>query len=594
MNERMQAARSEGTLEIATPADVTAIRGDRRRLAVVPQDVFLSTAVPRRSDWRLAVAVVLVSIVGLTLAAPYANQRWPVTPSFVAAYEAAMLVSDLITAILLIGQFRQVRHVGVLIVGCGYLFNAIIIAVHALSFPEVFSATGLLGTSRQATPWLYVMWHGIFPVFVCAYALVHGSRWNEPLAQHRAGPAIMIGAAVAVGVAAVCTLLVTWGIDLLPEVIRGNDYKRIVTTGIAPTAWSISLVALALLWVRTRGRSVLDLWLMVVMVAWLLDIFLSTLISTVRYDFGWYGGRIYGLMAASFVLGALLFEANLLYGRLACSLTDARKKNAALEKQTAELARLHENAIRDITERKRHEDELHEKNVQLQAAVSELDAFSYSVSHDLRAPLRAIDGFSRIVLKQYGSILPEEPREYLQLVRDNTVQMGHLVDDLLKFSQLGRQPLSKQQVATGTIIEQVLCDARQQAEGRSVNVSVGATPTFWGDPALMKQVFANLIQNAFKYTRTRAKAVIEIGSSEIGGERVFFVRDNGAGFDMQYADKLFGVFQRLHRAEDFEGTGVGLAIVQRIVQRHGGRVWAEAAVDKGATFYFTTEVPSDV
>jgi light-regulated signal transduction histidine kinase (bacteriophytochrome) len=233
-------------------------------------------------------------------------------------------------------------------------------------------------------------------------------------------------------------------------------------------------------------------------------------------------------------------------------------------------------------------------NVELTAAVNELDAFSYSVSHDLRAPLRAIDGFSQILLKQYGSTLSEEPRAYLQLVRDNTVQMGHLVDDLLKFSRLGRQPLSKQQVATGTIIEQVLYDARQQAKGRTVSVTVGEAPALWGDPSLLKQVFANLIQNAFKYTRTRAEAVIEIGSSETGGERVFFVRDNGAGFDMQYADKLFGVFQRLHRVEDFEGTGVGLAIVQRIVQRHGGRVWAEAAVDQGATFYFTTEVPSHV
>jgi signal transduction histidine kinase len=229
-------------------------------------------------------------------------------------------------------------------------------------------------------------------------------------------------------------------------------------------------------------------------------------------------------------------------------------------------------------------------NVELTAAVKELDAFSYSVSHDLRAPLRAIDGFSQILLKQYGSTLAAEPREYLQLVRDNTVQMGHLVDDLLKFSRLGRQPLSKQRVATANIIEQVLYDARQQAKGRTVSVTVGEAPALWGDPSLLKQVFANLIQNAFKYTRTRAEAVIEIGSSEIDGERVFFVRDNGAGFDMQYADKLFGVFQRLHRVEDFEGTGVGLAIVQRIVQRHGGRVWAEAAVDKGATFYFTTEV----
>jgi PAS domain S-box-containing protein len=248
-------------------------------------------------------------------------------------------------------------------------------------------------------------------------------------------------------------------------------------------------------------------------------------------------------------------------------------------------------AIRDITERKRFESTLQEQNVQLQAAVDELNAFSYSVSHDLRAPLRAIDGFSRILLKQYGSTLSEEPREYLQLVRDNTVKMGILVDDLLAFSRLGRQPLNKQQVKTATIIEQVLRDARPLAEGRSVRVSVGETPPCWGDPALLKQVFVNLIDNAFKYTRIRTEAVIEIACREIGGEQVFFVRDNGAGFDMQYADKLFGVFQRLHRAEDFEGTGVGLAIVQRIVQRHGGRMWADAAVDNGATFYFTMGVP---
>jgi PAS domain S-box-containing protein len=246
-------------------------------------------------------------------------------------------------------------------------------------------------------------------------------------------------------------------------------------------------------------------------------------------------------------------------------------------------------AIRDITERKRHERALQEKNSELQVAVNELDAFSYSVSHDLRAPLRAIDGFSQILLKQYAPLLPEESRKYLQRVRDNTVQMGHLVDDLLRFSRLGRQPLATQLVSTDTIVEQVLREARQQVPRRSVKVSVGDLPQVWGDAALLKQVFTNLIDNAFKYTRLRDDAVVEIGSSKIGDELVFLVRDNGVGFDMQYADKLFDVFQRLHRVEDFAGTGVGLAIVQRIIQRHGGRVWAEAAVDRGATFYFTTE-----
>jgi light-regulated signal transduction histidine kinase (bacteriophytochrome) len=221
--------------------------------------------------------------------------------------------------------------------------------------------------------------------------------------------------------------------------------------------------------------------------------------------------------------------------------------------------------------------------------VNELDAFSYSVSHDLRAPLRAIDGFSRILLKEYAAQLSPEPREYLQLVQANTVQMGHLVDDLLKLSRLGRQPLSKQQVPIEPMIEQVLADARLAAKGRCVNVSVGPVPPVCGDAALLKQVFVNLIGNAFKYTRHRGDAEIEIGAREIAGEQVFFVRDNGAGFDMKYSGQLFKVFQRLHRSDEFEGTGVGLAIVQRIIQRHGGRVWADAAVDRGATFYFTTE-----
>jgi PAS domain S-box-containing protein len=230
-------------------------------------------------------------------------------------------------------------------------------------------------------------------------------------------------------------------------------------------------------------------------------------------------------------------------------------------------------AIRDISERKRHENILQEKNVQLELAVAELDSFSYSVSHDLRAPLRAIDAFTRILLKEYAPLLSGEPREFLQLVQDNAVQMGHLVDDLLEFSRLGRQPVSKQQMQTGTIIEKVLSDERQQAEGRSISVSVADMPPVWGDPQLLKQVFVNLIGNAFKYTRMRTEAVIEIGTRETDGEQVFFVRDNGAGFDMQYADKLFGVFQRLHRAEDFAGTGVGLAIVQRIIPRHSILRW---------------------
>lgn len=252
-----------------------------------------------------------------------------------------------------------------------------------------------------------------------------------------------------------------------------------------------------------------------------------------------------------------------------------------------EQRRQAERKIQELAQRLRHD------NAALASVNQELEAFSYSVSHDLRAPLRSIDGFSRILLKQHAASLGEEARDFLQSVRDNAIQMGRLVDDLLAFSRLGRKPLKKREVDVAELVEQAMRDSGKQAEDRKVVTTIGETPSVMGDPSLLKQVFVNLIDNAFKYTRTRDEARIEVGSENVNGETVFFVRDNGAGFDMRYADKLFGVFQRLHRAEDFEGTGVGLAIVQRIIHRHGGRIWAEAAVDRGATFHFTLEVPDN-
>jgi PAS domain S-box-containing protein len=267
--------------------------------------------------------------------------------------------------------------------------------------------------------------------------------------------------------------------------------------------------------------------------------------------------------------------------------------------------------VRDISLRKKAEETIHRLNAgleqrviqrtaELEAANQELDAFSYSVSHDLRAPLRAVDGFSRAVLEDYGPQLPDKCRGYLETIREGTQRMGTLIDDLLAFSQLSRTPLKKSEVNTGKLVHAVLEDLRSQQGERQIDLRIEELPTCEGDPALLKQVWINLLLNAFKYTRARAQAVIEIGCKRepVSGpdpgepgkqkdEDVYFVRDNGTGFDMRYADKLFGVFQRLHREDEYEGTGVGLAIVQRIVHRHGGRVWAEAAVDHGAIFYFT-------
>jgi len=217
----------------------------------------------------------------------------------------------------------------------------------------------------------------------------------------------------------------------------------------------------------------------------------------------------------------------------------------------------------------------------------ELEAFSYSVSHDLRAPLRAISAFSNDLLRTYGPQMPPDATDLLGGVISSGQRMAQIIDDLLRLSRLGRQRLSKQPVRVSDLTQEVLNELRSEHSDRHIQIQVHDLPDCDADPSLLKQVLINLLTNAFKFTRQRANATVEIGCRLQNRERVYFVRDNGAGFDMRYVDNLFGAFQRLHGDHEFEGSGVGLSIVQRIIQRHGGRVWAEGEVDKGATFYFT-------
>jgi signal transduction histidine kinase len=224
---------------------------------------------------------------------------------------------------------------------------------------------------------------------------------------------------------------------------------------------------------------------------------------------------------------------------------------------------------------------------ELAVANKELEAFSYSVSHDLRAPLRAVNGYCRIFIEDFGAGTPAEGLQVLEKAMAGAERMGALIEDLLEFSRLSRQPLDASNVSLNGLVQRAL-DAQHLADsGRNIEITVGDLGNCEGDASLLEQVFVNLITNACKFTRGRDPARIEIGAEQRNSERVLFVRDNGAGFDMKFAGKLFGVFQRMHTPQEFEGTGVGLSIVQRVIERHGGRIWAEAEVGRGATFYFT-------
>jgi len=297
-------------------------------------------------------------------------------------------------------------------------------------------------------------------------------------------------------------------------------------------------------------------------------------------------------------------EAQLLSRRLETAAASTRKMKAAIfcgnalgilillaaglviHRETGRL-NLAKEELKQVNERlERRTGELSETNI-------ELESFAYSVAHDLRAPLRHIAGYSHVALRDYGPKLDGEARRYLEKIADGAEKLGHLVDDLLSLSKVGLQELSLQDIQLDLLVPKVISNLAPEFTGRDIEWRIGKLFSMECDPGLMRQVFVNLLSNAVKYTGKREHAVIEVGETMQGGERVIFVRDNGVGFEMQYAGKLFGVFQRLHKARDFEGTGVGLAIVQRIIRKHGGRIWAEAELDHGATFFFTLGSPEN-
>jgi signal transduction histidine kinase len=322
--------------------------------------------------------------------------------------------------------------------------------------------------------------------------------------------------------------------------------------------------------------------------------------------YGFPGSAMYG-QAQSALTRDLLIALAAAVLALACAFLLAGRATAPIRRLASRVGEPDEGGDIGAIERgvdrldeevRRREQELRELNAELERRVMvrtaeleeanrELDAFSYSVSHDLRAPLRAINGFSQILMEQHADALPADGRRYLDLVSHSANDMGQLIDGLLAFSRLGQQQLERRLVDVETLTRALVTDMTAEGAAARAEVSIGELPAAYADPALLRQALVNLLSNAFKYSRDRPTPRIEIGSLCESEVITYFIRDNGTGFDMRHADKLFQVFQRLHRAEEYEGTGLGLALVARIISRHGGRVWAEAKPDQGATFYFT-------
>jgi len=514
---------------------------------------FLSTFPARRGERRLALGAVLLSTLVFLAAAPFAKRPLPPVDAFLPIYQSALVIVDVITAVLLYGQFAILRSRALLVLASAFLFSSLMAVAHALSFPGLFSNTGLFA-GPQTTAWLYFIWHGGFPLLVMGYALLAARDKDAAAPRGGAWREILLGAGAAAAAVCAFMLLTTAGHDLLPVIMKGNSDASAKVV-VASLTWLLSVAALPIMW-RRRPHTVLDLWLMVAVFVWIFDSALAAVLNHARFDLGWYAGRAYGLLASSFVLAVLLLENGRLYAFLAEAHADERRERRRAEERTAELA----------------------------AVNRELDAFSYSVSHDLRAPLRAVDGYSHMIEEDYGERLDEEGRRLLAVVRDSSRKMGRLIDDLLDFSRVGRAEIARAKIDMTRLVREVQKDLGGESPAP---VDLADMPDASGDRALLKHVWSNLMHNALKYSSKRDRPRVEIGGRSDGAETVYWVRDNGVGFDMKYREKLFRVFQRLHGADEFPGTGIGLAIVQRVVARHGGRVWGEGKMGEGAVFYFT-------
>ena len=520
--------------------------------------IFLSTLRASASDWRQAGASIAAALLIFAVLAPVA--RTPFTPvwAFIPSYQSALIVSDLITSILLVAQFTILGDRSLLAVGLGYLFTAMMAIVHALSFPGLFAASGVLGGDQQTTAWLYMGWHAGFPLAVSAYALLSGGKRVAPLPHGTRRAWIAAGTALTAGAVYGLMLLTTAGHALLPAIMTGNHYTDAML-GTVGTIWGLSLAAFLILMWR-RPHSVLDLWLMVVMVAWLCDVGLSAVLNGGRFDLGFYAGRIFGLFAASFVLLVLLLETIALYGRLANSFEQERQ------------------------ERDRRLNELQQELIHV-GRVNELGQMVSALTHELRQPLTAASNYLAAGEHLLRTGAADKSVPVLGSAAQQIVRANDVIERIREFVRKGEVARRPEDLAATIGEAAALAMAGGQGQGVTLD-------TFF-DPALrpalidrvqIQQVVLNLMRNAIEAMADASRRALAIRATRAADDTAeISIADTGPGLNSAVREKLFQPFVTTKSA----GMGVGLSICRSIIELHGGVIWTSDNPGGGTVFHFT-------
>ena len=527
----------------------------------------LSTQPAERREQRRALSAMLVATLVFLALAPFARTRLEPLPAFLPAYQAALVLSEGVTAALLFGQFTLRRSLGLLLLGTSYLYGALMAVVHAASFPQLFLEAGLPGGGPQTTAWLYFLWHIVVPLLLIAYALLDRPEDDSRALKGRPEGWVLLASGVVVAVVLGCAALATRGQPFLPALMVGNTDGP-AKLYVATLSWLLGLAAVACLW-RRRPHSVLDLWLMVALTAWVFELALAAVLNGGRYDLGWYAGRVYGIISGTFVLIALLLDHAALYAKLAAAHEVERRSVIALgqAKRVAE------------------------------AAAEEKSIFLANMSHEIRTPINAVMGMTQLVLK---TPLAAHQRDYLEKsLRAGRHLMG-VLNEVLDFSKAEAGKLGIEAVEFE--LEPLLCGVvdliNEQADDKKLelilDVDPAVPPMLVGDPLRLRQILVNFASNAVKFTE-RGHIVIELSLVAREDHALllrFAVSDTGIGLTPEQCERMFQSFEQadVSTSRRFGGTGLGLAISRHLVELMQGRIGVESEPGQGSTFWFTARL----